>query len=338
MKTIIFLTLISSFAFGAGKIMDSDIKSEADILAAGGTKSQLINDTKIYVTGNSINKTLDDAITDGDIGGGSSPVPLTKGQLITHNGTTYVAANACGNGQIIEWDSTQANGFKCVSKPLELKYIQRLATTGAGTWTRSSTNVKKVVFYYCGAGGSGGGAVVTAAGQISTGNGGGAASVYKCTINNPSSTISVNIPGQTAGVSGASGSTGGQTTITGCSAALGGNGGQVGSATTTDQSPNSIVMTFNTDIEGPYDRGFSFFPTRFITENIGRGGSGEMAIGIIPELVYYMASGAGFSGSGSNAIAGSCSGGGGGMNLASQATARAGGQGGSGQIVSYEYE
>lgn len=53
-----------------GLLQNEDHKSEAEIIAAGGAKSQLLNDTKIYVTANGINKTLDDAIIDGNIGGG----------------------------------------------------------------------------------------------------------------------------------------------------------------------------------------------------------------------------------------------------------------------------
>lgn len=51
-------------------LQNEDFKTEAQITGAGGTASQLLNDTKIYVTANAINKTLDDAIIDGDIGGG----------------------------------------------------------------------------------------------------------------------------------------------------------------------------------------------------------------------------------------------------------------------------
>jgi len=50
------------------KIQNEDVKSEADLTGAGGAKSQLINDTKIYITGDGINKRLDEAINDGDIG------------------------------------------------------------------------------------------------------------------------------------------------------------------------------------------------------------------------------------------------------------------------------
>lgn len=51
-------------------LQNEDFKTEAQITGAGGTASQLLNDTKIWVSANSINKTLDDAIVDGDLGGG----------------------------------------------------------------------------------------------------------------------------------------------------------------------------------------------------------------------------------------------------------------------------
>jgi hypothetical protein len=53
------------------KIQNSDVKSQAELVAAGATAAQLINDTKIYITANSLNKRLDEAIIAGDIGGGA---------------------------------------------------------------------------------------------------------------------------------------------------------------------------------------------------------------------------------------------------------------------------
>jgi hypothetical protein len=52
----------------ASFIQNEDVKSESELISAGGTKAQLINDTKIYVT--SVAKTLEEAIADGDIAGG----------------------------------------------------------------------------------------------------------------------------------------------------------------------------------------------------------------------------------------------------------------------------
>jgi hypothetical protein len=54
----------------AGKIQGADVKTEAELISAGATASSLIRDTQIYISANSINKTLDDAIIDGDVSGG----------------------------------------------------------------------------------------------------------------------------------------------------------------------------------------------------------------------------------------------------------------------------
>jgi microcystin-dependent protein len=79
------------------KIQNENVKSESELIADGGTKDQLINDTKIYVTGNSINKTLDDAILDGDIGGGGAEIGYITGNDSNFEGgigshVTYVDA------------------------------------------------------------------------------------------------------------------------------------------------------------------------------------------------------------------------------------------------------
>jgi len=52
----------------AGRIQNEDLKSVAELTGAGGTAAQLPNDTKIYVTALGINKTLNQAIIDENIG------------------------------------------------------------------------------------------------------------------------------------------------------------------------------------------------------------------------------------------------------------------------------
>lgn len=42
---------------------------------------------------------------------------LTKGGLLTSNGTAQVEALACANDEIIVYDSTEVNGFKCAPAP-----------------------------------------------------------------------------------------------------------------------------------------------------------------------------------------------------------------------------
>lgn len=72
---VVILSLIatSSCVFGAaGKIQNADVMSSTQIISAGGTIAQLINDTKIYVSALGINKQLSQAITDGDLSGTST--------------------------------------------------------------------------------------------------------------------------------------------------------------------------------------------------------------------------------------------------------------------------
>jgi hypothetical protein len=98
------------------KIQNSDVKSQAELVSAGATAAQLINDTKIYVTANSLNKRLDEAITAGDIGGGSSTgtvFELKATELIGGWSTGNNAAPLGGGslaGTFVKDSSTPLNG------------------------------------------------------------------------------------------------------------------------------------------------------------------------------------------------------------------------------------
>jgi hypothetical protein len=59
-----------------GRIQNEDIKSEAELIAAGADKTRLPNDTKLYVTQYGINQRLDEAIRDMKIGAGDVPLRL----------------------------------------------------------------------------------------------------------------------------------------------------------------------------------------------------------------------------------------------------------------------
>jgi hypothetical protein len=73
-----------------GRLQNEDHKSSAELIAAGGTAAQLLNDSKIYVTGNGINDTLYNAIVGGSIGGGGggSKNYITVGSTFENNATT----------------------------------------------------------------------------------------------------------------------------------------------------------------------------------------------------------------------------------------------------------
>lgn len=88
------------------RIQNEDVKSEADLVGAGADKTRLINDTKIYVTGGTeaINKRLDEAIQDGDLGRSiavkdEGSTVLAKPSSINFVGSGVTATDA-GGGQV----------------------------------------------------------------------------------------------------------------------------------------------------------------------------------------------------------------------------------------------
>ena len=72
MKRMIASLLIFTQLAYAGRLQDADFKTEAELISAGSSAAQLLNDSKVYVTANGLNKKLSTAITDGDIGGGGN--------------------------------------------------------------------------------------------------------------------------------------------------------------------------------------------------------------------------------------------------------------------------
>ena len=116
MRFLFLFFAFISIAGAAGYLQNEDFKTEAELLGAGGSVSQLLNDTKIYVTGNGINKTLDDAIVDGDIGGG---VELTtKGNLIGFGSATEECVLDKTDDKILTVDSTATCGFDFKDAPV----------------------------------------------------------------------------------------------------------------------------------------------------------------------------------------------------------------------------
>lgn len=77
----------------AGRIQNQDLKTAAELIAAGASAADLPNDSKIYVTANSINKTLLDAIEDGDIGSGVNFGRTTFAGIIPHAAAFGTVAN-----------------------------------------------------------------------------------------------------------------------------------------------------------------------------------------------------------------------------------------------------
>lgn len=73
------------------KIQNEDIKSTVELASQGLTEDSLPHDDKVYITANSLNKTLKQAIIDGDLSGGSGE--MRKSQYFTSNGTFTVPSN-----------------------------------------------------------------------------------------------------------------------------------------------------------------------------------------------------------------------------------------------------
>ena len=111
-------------------LQNEDFKTEAQITGAGGSASQLLNDTKIWVTGNSINKTLDDAIIDGDIGGGGSGINYITNGDFKSNDTGWVEyADAAGVAPVDGTGGAPVTAFtRSTSSPLR--------GTGSGFWNK----------------------------------------------------------------------------------------------------------------------------------------------------------------------------------------------------------
>jgi hypothetical protein len=92
------------------KLQGADFKSESDLIAQGGSAADLLRDTKIYVSALSINKTLDDAITDGDL----NSVPngsITNAKLADVATQTFKGRTTAGTGSPEDLTATQATAL-----------------------------------------------------------------------------------------------------------------------------------------------------------------------------------------------------------------------------------
>lgn len=79
------------------KIQRQDIKTEAELATAGAPASSLPGDDQVYVAANSINKTLRQAIIDGDIGGGAGGINyILNGSALANTDGWATYADAAG--------------------------------------------------------------------------------------------------------------------------------------------------------------------------------------------------------------------------------------------------
>ena len=113
MKKLLLLTffVFMTNAF-AGLLQNEDFKTEAELITAGGTKAQLLNEDKVY--SNTLSETLDDAFSLGKIIG-LTTAPSNGDILYYNNGWQKLPAGT--NGHVLtlstglpSWQSSPASG------------------------------------------------------------------------------------------------------------------------------------------------------------------------------------------------------------------------------------
>lgn len=125
---------ISDLVLKVGTGTDVDVKIEAEL--GKGASNPYLN----YDATNDKWQFCNEGVGCDDMGSGGLPL-LAKGSLLTSNGTANGEFSACANGEIIEWDSTEANGFKCVTKPTGSTGKQLVSRLIDVSWTTSAGNV-----------------------------------------------------------------------------------------------------------------------------------------------------------------------------------------------------
>lgn len=134
------------------QIQDADFKTGAELVAAGGTISELTNDDKIYVTASSIFKTLKQAIIDGDIGGGGGgTIPMVSmaasTQSVPNNATTKYAL------QNTNFD-TGGMADPTTNFRINIIVTGTYWIHGAVYWAANNNGVRQVAIYQNGIGGT----------------------------------------------------------------------------------------------------------------------------------------------------------------------------------------
>lgn len=119
----------------AGKLQHEDHKSLAELTGAGGSASQLLNDTKIYVTALGLNKQLSQAIIDGDLsGGGGGPFYGTE----TINSTAANKTIASGRTLFYPYLSISSPDVYTVASGGRLLSVDSITVVSGATLTIDS--------------------------------------------------------------------------------------------------------------------------------------------------------------------------------------------------------
>lgn len=90
MKFLVLFLMMPMMAF-AGRLQNSDFATLTELQSRGASATSLLNDTKIYITANGLNKQLSTAIADGTIGGSgqASYAPCTVTTSATTTACTF---------------------------------------------------------------------------------------------------------------------------------------------------------------------------------------------------------------------------------------------------------
>jgi len=123
------------------KLQNSDFKTESDLTGAGGAKSDLLNDDKIYVTGSSINETLDDAITNNQIDSGIYKF-IGSGPKCAYTDLSDAISNG-SSGEIwyIEDTITETSGVSTALDLSAISYIKIIMAPSAYILLKATTNI-----------------------------------------------------------------------------------------------------------------------------------------------------------------------------------------------------
>lgn len=208
--------------------------------------------------------------------------------------------------------------------------VQVFATAGTATYMPTA-GTKAVVVEVQGAGGAGGGAAITGAGQVSLGSGGAAGAFAISRLTSGFSGVAITVGAAGVGAAGAAGGNGGTSSFGTLISAPGGLGGSATGAQTPPWATgvsSSIIATGGNITNGPGESGSESIALSASVAFGGQGGQtrygggGGIANSNLDGATTYAPGAAG----------------GGAANLASQATARKGGNGGAGLVIVWEYK
>lgn len=153
LSLILIWALTFTSAFAGGKLQNEDFKTAAELVTAGGTKAQLLNDTKVYVTGNGINDTLSSAITNGLIGGSGGSggllvnpdfeLPAIGASWVTTNGTSAITTNLLVAGSV--YSGKQALSITPTNTSSVLSVIQTVNTNAGLVKTQGVVSVAMLI-------------------------------------------------------------------------------------------------------------------------------------------------------------------------------------------------